>query len=115
MGIKDKATYGEHYWAMQVEANKFFAEEEEAAISPYTRQIIGQLLEADDIPSEIRDILSVIAEPSAFAWAAVGGRFVSEVADAAVSGMTRPSLKTLAYWMEAHYKQTRITASVAAL
>ncbi|GAH67038.1 unnamed protein product, partial [marine sediment metagenome] len=73
MGIKDKTTYGEHYWAMQVEAAKFFAEEEEAAISPYTGQIITQLLQADDIPPEIRNILSVIAEPPAFAFAEVGG------------------------------------------
>ncbi|GAH72511.1 unnamed protein product [marine sediment metagenome] len=29
MGIKDKATYGEYYWAMQVEAQKFFGDETE--------------------------------------------------------------------------------------
>ncbi|MBA7713003.1 hypothetical protein ES703_121998 [subsurface metagenome] len=57
MGVKDKQTYGEYYWAMQVEAQKLFAADEEAEIASYTRRIIGQVLKAEDIPDEISCIL----------------------------------------------------------
>ncbi|GAI56338.1 unnamed protein product, partial [marine sediment metagenome] len=35
MGIKDKSTYGEYYWAMQVEAQAEFDEQLETAYAGY--------------------------------------------------------------------------------
>jgi len=44
MGIENKQTYGEYYWAMQVEAAKFFDEETEKTFAPFFAEMIDEIL-----------------------------------------------------------------------
>ncbi len=63
MGVKDKSTYGEYYWAMQVEAQKFFDEDIEKTISPYLKGIFNDIPELAELPVGTRSFLNALAEP----------------------------------------------------
>lgn len=87
MGIKDKATYGEYYWAMQVEANKFFADESEKSITPYIAGLLSDIPIIPEFPSGIKRFIDGMSEPSSFAFlpfmAGVGVNAIDEVLDVA--------------------------------
>ncbi|NVM23977.1 MAG: hypothetical protein HWN68_19635, partial [Desulfobacterales bacterium] len=63
MGIKDKATYGEHYWAMQVEAQNAFDEDMETAFAPYFRGLFADLPEIAELPAGMQTFVRALAEP----------------------------------------------------
>ncbi len=90
MGIKDKQTYGEYFWAMEVEANKFFADESEKAIAPYISGLLAEIPITPETPTGIQNIIRAIAEPASFAWlpymAGIGINMVDEVLDTAFEG-----------------------------
>jgi len=87
MGIKDKQTYGEYYWAMQVEANTFFADESEKAISPYLSGLLSDIPLIDEFPSGMKRFVKGMASPSSFAFlpfmAGVGINAIDEALDIA--------------------------------
>ncbi|GAJ24510.1 unnamed protein product, partial [marine sediment metagenome] len=51
MGIKEKATYGDYYWAMQVEAQKLFADDSEKAIAPYIASLLADIPNIELLPA----------------------------------------------------------------
>ncbi|GAI30163.1 unnamed protein product, partial [marine sediment metagenome] len=63
MGIADKTTYGEYYWAMQVEAQAKFDEDIENAISPYFRGILANIPDLAELPSGMQTFIHSLAEP----------------------------------------------------
>ena len=87
MGIKEKATYGEHYWAMQVEASKFFADESEEAIAPLIRDMLRDIELVPEFPSGMRALIEEMSEPKSFAFLpyliGVGVNAVDEALDIA--------------------------------
>ncbi|GAI70787.1 unnamed protein product, partial [marine sediment metagenome] len=87
MSIEDKATYGEHYWAMQVEASKFFSDEGEKAVAPYVRGLLADIPIIPEMPSGVKRFIDVLSEPNSFAWlpfmAGVGINAIDEVLDMA--------------------------------
>lgn len=63
MGIKNKQTYGEYYWSMQVEAAEMFDEKKEDALAPFFAGIIAGIPEIDELPVGTRNLLNVLREP----------------------------------------------------
>jgi len=63
MGIKDKQTYGEYYWAMQVEAAAAFDEEIEDALSPYFSGLFGDMPEISELPTGTQNFMRALTEP----------------------------------------------------
>jgi len=93
MGIEDKATYGEYYWAMQVEAAAAFDEQMEAALSPYFRGIVADIPNITALPKGIKNLLQALAEPPTAGFSDLikltGAEFGAEVLkDAMKPGMT---------------------------
>lgn len=93
MGIKDKQTYGEYYWAMQVEAQAAFDEQMEANLSPYFRGIIADIPDITAMPKGIQTLLQALAEPPTAGFSDLikltGAEFGAEVLkDAMKPGMT---------------------------
>jgi len=87
MGIKEKATYGEHYWAMQVEASKFFADESEIAVAPFVRGMLRDVEIIPEVPEGMRSLIEEMSEPKSFAFlpflAGVGINAIDEMLDVA--------------------------------
>ncbi|MBA7680010.1 hypothetical protein ES703_88317 [subsurface metagenome] len=63
MGIKEKATYGEYYWAMQVEAQTKFDEDIEDALSPYFRGIFADIPDLEELPAGMQTFIRAFADP----------------------------------------------------
>ncbi len=57
MSIKDKQTYGEYYWAMQVEAQKAFGEEAEKQLAPYIAGLLADAELPEETPASILDLI----------------------------------------------------------
>ena len=110
MGIKDKATYGDYYWASQVEANQFFADESEKVVSPYISGLLADIPNFDLMPKGIQKMLRAVEAPSSFAFlpfaAGIGINMIDEVLDAAfessILALTRANrARTLSTWLKA--------------
>lgn len=116
MGIKDKATYGEYYWATQLEAAKLLSEDAEKELSAMAGRLMGRLAIRDVLPDEFTDLFSDIEAPAGAFLGEVGGRFVSEVADGAVSRTASPLFESIGYLAYMKWPTKKITpASTAQL
>jgi len=90
-------SYGGRYWSQQVAASLTFEEELEKSIKPYIPSIFADPEIRESMPF---DVLAKIEGVLAFespGLGAVGGRFVSEVADQAVSMVMTPALRKTQY------------------
>jgi len=91
MGIKDKQTYGEYYWAMQVEAQAAFADNAEKAFAPYLAGLLKDIPTIPDMPAGMQNMIDVLSEPPDFAFLpyliGVGVNAVDELLDVALEPM----------------------------
>ncbi|KKM21053.1 hypothetical protein LCGC14_1639310 [marine sediment metagenome] len=95
MGILDKTTYGEYYWAMQVEAQAAFDEQKEDALSPFFAGILGSVPEIEELPASMQHFLNVLREPHS---AGLGGFLVSaagEFAAETLKDLIKPGMAML--------------------
>jgi len=111
MGIKDKQTYGEYYWAMQVEAQKAFAEEGEQALVPYIAAILADAELPPETPAGVKNLIRALASPPSFEFlstmAGVGLNAVDEVLDLVFD----PILKMMKRFNNRRTKETWLTSS----
>ena len=90
MGIKDRQTYGEYYWAMQVEAQAAFADDSEKILTPFISGLLDDIEIIDEMPAGIKSFIQGIKSPDSFAFlpfmAGVGLNAIDEALDIAFSG-----------------------------
>jgi len=83
MGIKDKATYGEYYWAMQVEAEKAFDESIEQVMAPLFSGVLRDAPELSELPPGVQHLMGTLAHPESPGLGALlkltGAEFAAEV------------------------------------
>jgi len=113
MGIKDKATYGEYYWAMQVEAEKAFDDDMEKVLSANARSLISSLDIYDKLPISLRPLMDDLREPKSAGYGMILGRFVSEAADGILGQTMNHALKDFNYQMAEWFTDTRIDFATA--
>lgn len=95
--IASPTTYGEYYFNGQLEAQKAFAEQEEKSVKPFIPSIFSDPGIREAMPFDFLDKFEGLLEFPDPGLAAVGGRFVSEVADQAVSMVMTPALRKTQY------------------
>ncbi|GAG54125.1 unnamed protein product, partial [marine sediment metagenome] len=113
MGIKDKSTYGEYYWAMQVEAAKAIDDDIEKVLSGNARQLISDLDIYENLPPSMRPILDTLREPTSAGYGGILGRFVSEAADGILGQSMGHALKDFNYKMAGWFRDQRIDFATA--
>lgn len=64
MGIKSPQTYGDFYWATQVEAQNLLDEQLEKLYAPYFAGIFADIPALSELPSGIQRLLRDLASPS---------------------------------------------------
>lgn len=115
MAIKDKATYGEYYWAMQVEAEIMFDEQCEDAMSPLFASVLGDIPEISDLPTGTQSFLHALVKPHAGGLGDLlkltGGEFLAEILKDALE----PAMKVLKRSTNKRAKETWITSTQANL
>ncbi len=110
MGIKDKQTYGEYYWAMQVEAQDAFDENIETAFAPYFRGLLSELPDLSELPSGVQAFLGVLAEPPSAGFGGFALAAGSELAAEALKGALEPAIKMMKRANNRRTQETWLTA-----
>ena len=113
MAVKSPTTYGDYYWAMQVEARKLFAEEEEKELAGMAARLISRLRVHEYMPEELASLFDEIAAPAGQFMSGVGGRFISEIADGAISKGIAPVLDSAGYAAYKLFPARRIAPTVS--
>lgn len=97
VGIENPSTYAEWYWANQVDANKSFADAEEASLAPFISPLIGYMEDLEGMPPEAISILRAIGTPGHFGHAEVAKSTVVEVANKGINTAISPLWRLAEY------------------
>lgn len=89
MSIKSPATYGEWYWAQNVEAQAAFDEQIEDVMSPLFRSVLRDIPEISELPAGTQQFLNALTEPHSAGLGALlkltGAEFGAEVLKDAIA------------------------------
>ncbi len=110
MGIKDKGTYGENYWAMHVEAQKEFDENIEDAFAPYFRGILADLPDVAELPSGIKSFITALAEPPSAGFGGFALGVGVEMIDETLQSLMSPLMKMMSRSINKRAKETWLTS-----
>ncbi|GAG91426.1 unnamed protein product, partial [marine sediment metagenome] len=113
MGIKDKSTYGEYYWAMQVEAQAAFDEKMEDVFSPYFRGILSDVPEYRELPSGMRHLVESLAEPPSAGFGGFALGVGVEMVDETLHTLLNPAMKMMQRSINKRAKETWLTSEQA--
>ncbi len=97
MTIESPQTYGEYYWSSQFDASLLLEEKLEESVKPFLPSIFTDPEIREALPFDIlKKIEGLLAFPSP-GLGSIGGRFVSEVADSAITTVMTPALRRAQY------------------
>lgn len=115
MALKSPQTYGDFYWAMQVEAQKLFAEDSEKVIIPFVKDFILNQIPAEGLPPAFKNFLAEITSGKSFAVAPFLLGLSTDLADNIFNNLTSAALQDYNYWLNSFFHDRRITAEQATL
>jgi hypothetical protein len=113
MGVENPQTFGEYYWAMQVDASRVHAEAVEKEMAGVASRVITRLGLREVLPTELIDVFDAIEKPSGAFLGEVGGRFVSEIADASVNQSASPFFDAIKYAAYSKFPTKKMSPSSA--
>ncbi len=109
MTLKSPETYGEKYWNGQTLANEFNEEALEQAVKPFIPNLFSDPEIREAMPFDILPKIESLFEFPSPGLGAIGGRFVSEVADQAVSMIMSPAMRKTQYAANRLFQTYRLT------
>ncbi len=113
MGIKDKQTYGEYYWAMQVEASKAFDEQIETAFAPLFAGVLADIPEIDELPTGIKTFMQTLAQPPSAGFGGFALGVGVEMIDETLHALMGPMMKIMARNVNKRALETWLTPEQA--
>ena len=113
MSIKNKQTYGEYYWAMNVEAQAQFDEDIEDAFAPYFRGILQDFPEIEDLPSGLRSFVQALGEPPSAGFGGFALGVGVEMIDETLHSLLGPMMKMMTRSINKRAKETWLTGEQA--
>jgi len=113
MGIKDKQTYGEYYWAMNVEAQNAFDEDMEAAFAPFFGSILADIPYIDEVPKGLQSFMRSLAEPPSAGFGGFALGVGVEMIDETLHSLLSPLMKMMQRSINRRAKETWLTSAEA--
>jgi len=113
MGIKDKQTYGEYYWAMQVEANREFDENIETAFAPYFSGVLSGLPDIAELPPGMQSLVRLLGEPPSAGFGGFALGVGVEMVDETLGALLGPMMQMIRRKINASAKETWLKSSEA--
>lgn len=110
MGIKSPTTFGDYYWAKQVEAVEFFDEEQEAAFAPFFAGILSEIPYTDELPSNLRRFINSLANPPSAGFGGFALGVGVEMVDETLHNLLAPAMKMMARSINKRAKETWLTS-----
>ena len=115
MGVKSPITYGDYYWRSSVDAHQLISEETEKELAALAASVMASLGVHEYLPKEFASLFGNIEAPAGAFLGEVGGRFVSEVADGAVSQAASPFFESMGYASYNRSPTKKMTPAVSAV
>lgn len=97
MSIQYPETFGEAYWAPQVEADKFYSDEVEKSLEPFIKGLLALVSGYEGMPDVVEQMLSQFAQPGRFGLKEMGGIVAGGAANGVVQEGLSPFLRLLSY------------------
>ncbi|MBA7474036.1 hypothetical protein ES707_09383 [subsurface metagenome] len=111
MGIEDKSTYGEYYWAMQVEAAGFADEQIEAAFAPFFRGLFADMPDIAALPRGMQTFMRALAEPPSAGFGGFALGVGVEMVDETLHTLMNPIMKMMGRSINRRAKETWLTSA----
>ncbi len=92
MGIDAPKTYGEHYWASQLEAAKLMDEQTEFALAPYFKGLLASIPGLADLPPGIQTFLTSLADPPSAGMGGFAALTAGEFASETIRDLIKPGM-----------------------
>ena len=115
MALKDKSTYGEYYWAMQVEAQGAFDEEIESAFAPYFKGVLRDFPEISELPRGLETFVRALADPPSAGFGGFALGVGVEMIDETLHTLMNPAMKMMARSINRRALETWLTSDQANL
>jgi len=113
MPIKSPATYGEYYWAMQVEAQAAFDEQMESAFAPYFQGLFASMPEIAELPAGFQTFVRTLAEPPSAGFGGFALGVGVEMIDETLHTLMNPMMKMMQRSINKRAKETWLTSEQA--
>lgn len=113
MGIKSPTTYGDYFWAKQVEATAQFDEDIESAFAPYFSGVLAELPYLDEVPPRLRGFIKALAEPPSSGFGGFALGVGVEMVDETLRSLMSPSIKVLSRVINRGAMETWLTSEQA--
>ncbi|KKM88738.1 hypothetical protein LCGC14_1255690 [marine sediment metagenome] len=92
MGVEDPISYGDYYWAAQLEAAKLMDEQTESALAPYFGGLLGAIPELSELPAGIQTLLRSLAEPPSAGLGGFAALTAGEFASETLRDLMKPGI-----------------------
>ena len=92
MAIEKPITYGDYYWAAQLEAAKLMDEQTESALAPFFAGLLGSIPELAEAAPGVRNFLQVLAEPPSAGLGGFAALTAGEFAAETIRDLTKPGI-----------------------
>ena len=113
MSIDAPESYGEEYWKSQVDATVAFSEIEEDSIKDYIPSIFSDAEIRATMPFDVLQKLEGVFKFEHAGLGAIGGRYVTAVADQAISMVMKPALRRTQYAANRIFQNLALTPDQA--
>lgn len=113
MGIEDKQTYGEYYWAMKVEADRMFDEDVEFAFAPLFKGVFSELPDLAELPAGMQNLVRLLAEPPSAGFGGFALGVGVEMIDETLHTLLNPMMKIMQRKINSRAKETWLTSDQA--
>ena len=110
MGIDSPKTFGDYYWAKQVEAQAAFDEQLESAYAPYFRDLFTGLPDIPELPTGLRSFLQILAEPPSAGFGGFALGVGVEMIDETLHTLMSPAMKMMGRVINKRAKETWLTS-----
>ena len=97
MSLTNPLTWGEAYWAMQVEADKAFADSEEEILAPFLQSLFGYVSDLDSFPAPIASLFNAVGTPGHHALVDIAKHALSQTGEASLGAGLTPLLRAIQY------------------
>jgi hypothetical protein len=115
MSIANPTTYGEWWWAQQVDANKTFADAQEKVLAPYINGLVGLVEDLDGFPPELIAVLKGVGTAGHFGVADVAMGTAGNTAQQGILSGISPLLRAVGYSANMRSQTNLLAAEIVAM
>ncbi len=92
MGVENPISYGDYYWAAQLEASKLMDEQTESALAPFFGGLLSEIPDLAALPAGIQTFLQVLSDPPSAGLGGFAALTAGEFASETLRDLMKPGI-----------------------